>query len=189
MADFLYPDRGPQPPGFDAVRIGSIAWSAAEFWAVAEHEMHLIDTPQDDWDRKPLRVTVDVGRGPETYRFNPDMRLNQVMSFMVDRYRDLDATTKASHMNRYMTIKEFTSVNHERLVADGFIKIGGEGGQEAVASALIDVLVEAPFATMYPNAGGHETPTFDYAAIAAETRRRMDAEDADEVADGADGDE
>lgn len=186
MADTLYPDRQPQPPDFDAVRLGSIAWSADEFWAVAEHEMHLIDVPQDDWDRKPLRVTVDVGRGSETYRFNPDVRLNQMMSFMLDRYRDFDATTKASHMNRYMTIKEFTSVNHERLVVDGFIQVGGEDGQEAVASALIEVLVEAPFATTYRNAGGHETPTFDYAAIAAEARRRMDAE---EVVDGADGDE
>ena len=177
MNDPRSPDRERQLPDFQLVRMRTIPWSADEFWAVVEHEMRLIHTPQDDWDRHPRGVTLDVGRGPEIYRFNPDVRANQVMSFMTERYRAQGATVSASHMNRYLTIKEFLQVYHDRLVADRLVQ-PGDGGEEGVASALIEVLAKARFDATHTNLGGHEVPTFDYAAIAAEARRRMDAEDA-----------
>lgn len=53
----------------------------------------------------------------------------------------------------------------------------GEGGEESVESALIQVLATARCAATHTNLGGHEVPTFDYAAVAAEARRRLNAED------------
>jgi hypothetical protein len=153
VTDAHSPDHERQPPDFHRVQLGGIPWSAEEFWVVAEHEMRLIETPQDDWDRRAKRVTLDVGRGPERYRFNPDIRTNQVMSFMADRYREHGVTTSASHMNRYLTMKEFLHVYHDRLVADRLVG-PGEGGEEGVASALIEVLAEARFDATHKNLGG-----------------------------------
>lgn len=181
VTDFLNPkgkDEGDDAwPDFARVQTGEIPWTGEEFWAVADHEQHLIDTPHDDWDRRPKRFAVDLGRGPEVYGFNPDMRLNQVMDFLVARYRHLDRTTVASHMNRYMVIKEFMATYRPRFKQDGLIQAGDGAGEEGIAMALIDVLATARLDAEHANKGSHLTPTFDYARVVAEAKRRMAAEE------------
>jgi hypothetical protein len=168
---------GPEPefPDLKIVQAGTIPWTSDEFWTVMQHEMQLVDTPQDDWDRTPKRFAVDVGRGPEMYGFNPDIRANQVMSFIIARYREMDRTTVASHMNRYLSIQDFISVNRERLIDDQLMLREHEDGM-GIAEALVDVLVEAPLDASYTNLGGHPTPTFHYERVVAEAHRRVQAE-------------
>ena len=165
---------------------GSIPWSGEEFWAIADEEMRLMDTPHDDWNRNlpSLRFKGEDGAAPSTLRFNPDKRDNQVMHIMVERYRDLDNTARISHMNRYMLMKQFMHEQRARLIADEFIRPTA-GQPDEIAMALLDVLAEQPF-VMAEDGRYASGEIFDYARVTAAAWRLMAAEDADEAgqADG-----
>jgi hypothetical protein len=154
------------PLNMKALEEGSIFWSADEYWAVIGERARLEVTPHDDWNRDLGRIHApDMPGGPATLRFNPDIVTNQVMDFMVKRYRDLDRLTVMSHMNRYMVMNEFLRVNEERLIADDMIRAAGPDYQKdelGLHSALVEALAESRYEAKMINAGGHEVRTFDY---------------------------
>ena len=162
---------------------GLIPWSADEYFAVLDERARLAATPHDDWDRRPKGFVYEGVK----YRFNPDVHENQLMDFMVNRYRGQDHTTTVSHMNRYFTINEFLSTNIERLIGDGVIRPAAcDDGSIGLPEALIEVLASVTYDATMRNLGGHEVPTFSYEAVVAAAKARLAEEgktDGDVVTD------
>lgn len=149
-----------------------------------EERARLEVTPHDDWRRIfGGFIMPDMLGGPIGFSFNPDNVSNQVMDFMVRRYRaqGLDQLNIMSHMNRYMVMNEFFHVNTERLTADEMIveKPEYQDGQVGLSHSLVEVLAAAPYEATMMNTSGHEVRTFDYDKVVEAARDKMAAKDDD----------
>lgn len=156
-------------PGVDD---GGIPWSAEEYFAVLDERIRLVETPQDDWNRRLQQFILD----DKGYRFNPDIIENQLSNFMVARYREVPKLTVMSYLHRYFTINEFLSHYQYHLLRDQILRSGKDGAVE-VPVALIEVLATTAYDGTHHNPGGHLVATFNYERVVRECQEKLQTED------------
>ncbi len=157
-------------PDWKSIRGGSIPWSASEYHAVLEEVFRLIETPHDDWDRRPQKFTIyDEETGEEgSFDVNVDDIAFQIRNLMLKRYAAEPQDVVLSHVYRFRMIFRFIKDNFERLGAEGLIEDVPEGMQ--ATDALIKVLTTARYeATVIE--GDEEIPAFDCDQVVEEAKR------------------
>ena len=176
--------RKKDPPDWEAMQTGSIPWAVEECFAVMMHENHLIETHPDDWDRtrRGLSIKGDDGQVSRLV-FNPNVRINQMAFYMMERYKDLEDSEKMSHIFRYMAIKGFVCDHEEELRSDGLLRESEDNDEmQELSEALIEVLATSPYTKAVPieEEGGTQYWEFDYDEIAIQAMKLMAKEDGDE---------
>ncbi len=110
-----------------------------------EQAQRLMQTPRDDWDRRPQKFTVyDEETGEEqALEVNVDNIAFQIDNLMLKRYAAEPQDVVLSHVYRFRMIFRFIEDNLEWLVAEGLIRDEPDAMQ--VADALIEVLTTARY--------------------------------------------
>ncbi|KPK69394.1 hypothetical protein AMJ82_05625 [candidate division TA06 bacterium SM23_40] len=147
-------------PDWRAIRGGLIPWSASEYHEVLEEAHRLMQTPHDDWDRRPQRFTIyDEDTGEEqALEVDVDNVAFQIDNLILKRYADQPQDVVLSHVYRFRMIFRFIEDNLERLVVEGLIKDEPEAMQ--VAEGLIEVLATARYEATRIE-GDEEVSVFD----------------------------
>src|SRR4051812_5661443 len=106
------------PLDHEKIDSGTIPWSAEELEAALMHMSNLYVTPADDWDRRKLgfKLVNDDG-SVSSYRFNPDHKINQILSWLIDRFREQGLTLEAAmaHCHRLLEVHAFMHNEVRRL--------------------------------------------------------------------------
>lgn len=156
----------------ETMRKGEIPWSKDECMDALKHEMQLIDTHPDDWDRKRRVVAIQDG---VPIVVNPDYRMNQVAWYILGRY-DENMEIAYSHLWRYMAIQRLLKENYDELVSDGLIREPQDIEEPVeVSEALIEILATSPYEKPAEDEEGYWV--FDYDKIADRALRLMAAAD------------
>jgi hypothetical protein len=164
-------------PDWAAIRGGRIPWSASEYHEVLEEAHRLMQTPRDDWDRRPQTFTIyDEETGEEqAFEVDVDNVAFQIDNLILKRYADEPQDVVLSHVYRFRMIFRFIEDNLERLVAEGLLKDEPEAMQ--VAEALIEVLATSRYEATKTE-GDEEVSVFDCDQVVADAKRlQADMED------------
>ncbi len=156
-------------PDWKSIRGGLMPWSASEYHEVLEEVHRLMETPHDDWDRRPQKFTIyDEETGEEAaFEVNVDDIAFQIDNLMLKRYAAEPQDVVLSHVYRLRMIFGFIEGNLERLGAEGLIEDEPEGMQ--ATDALIEVLTTARYQATTME-GDEEIPAFDCDQVVEEAK-------------------
>lgn len=167
----------------DLVQSGRIPWSFEELIAALDFANGLLKTPQDDWERAPRGITLELEPGSlSRFVFNPDMLDNQLGLWLADRLKDqgVDETTRMSHLWRFFLIRSFMATNQAALRDAGIVKNDPEGpGSHLVSDNLFKVLATSEYEGVIGSGPEHDPiRTFHLERVIAETLQLDREEDA-----------
>lgn len=176
------PNNTPEPSdpvNNERIRSGEIPWSFEGVSELLEHAAKLRHTPRDDWDRKRRGIAIQHEDGTvSSFSFNPDMPINQLGHFLVDKFRKegLDRETTMSHLWRFMEIQAFLSEHAEELRRERLI-IDDESDPNAalISGGLLRALATSRYEGVRL-AGGDPSRTFHVTKV-IEAAKTFDLED------------
>jgi hypothetical protein len=135
-----------------------------------EQAQRLMQTPRDDWDRRPQKFTVyDEETGEEqALEVDVDNIAFQIDNLILKRYAAEPQDVVLSHVYRFRMIFRFIEDNLERLVAEGLIRDEPDAMQ--VADALIEVVTTARYEATAME-GDEPVNVFDCGQVVEEAKR------------------
>ena len=180
---------GSDPVDLRAVEFGMIPWSLEELVATIDYATKLLNTPQDDWDRRPTRLVIEQVDGTLSgFRFNPDVIENQIGLWLSRRLEEqgYDHTTRMSHAWRFFEIRTFLNTYEARLRDVRLIRPDDESpGGTLIADALLEVLATAKYEGVRAQGPDCDpVPTFHPDRVIEAAMKRQKQEDSEAFGDG-----
>jgi len=141
------------------------------------HAAALHNTPHDDWNRQEAGVSIANDDGSVSrVVFNPDIMLNQVMQWLMARFRKqgLSDETKMSHAWRFMEVQAFLADHAAALRREGLVRDDAtEPDCASISSALMEVLATAKYEGVRLHGPAREpVPSFHVDRVIAEAKKR-----------------
>jgi hypothetical protein len=160
-------------PTFDeeAMKKGTVPWSAKECAEVMEWYHRTITMPKDDWDLDERGLLLQDADGKvSALKFNMFQPVNQFGFYMAKRY---SPDVMPYHTYRFMQIMDFLSEHQQDLFRDGFARHGGEEFSE-IRGEVLEALCTLPFTKSRKSEDGGEWYTFDYEEVVSEAHELAD---------------
>jgi len=155
----------------EAVKKGTVPWSAKECAEVMEWYHRTITTPKDDWDLDERGLQFPDGEGKvSALTFNMFHPINQFGFYMAKRYAP---DVMPYHTYRFMQIMDFLSEHQQDLLREGLARYGGEEFSE-VRGEVLEALCILPFTKSTKCDDGGESYTFDYEEVVSKARELID---------------
>jgi len=155
----------------EAMKKGTVPWSARECAEVMEWYHRTITTPKDDWDLDERGLLFQDAEGKVSeLRFNMFQPMNQFGFYMTRRYAP---DVMPYHTYRFMQIMDFLSEHQQDLLRDGLARHGGEEFSE-VRGEVLEALCTLPFTKCTKSDDGGESYTFDYEEVVSKARDLID---------------